>query len=87
MDEEDRYLEPRFAALATAKLGYLIWPADKPVPWSDAECAAFVRGQMVRWRLTADKLLCEMPGKAEVDNGYALQWYAQGIPAMAVRDR
>jgi hypothetical protein len=26
-----------------------MWPSDEPFPWSDAHCAAAVRGYQVRW--------------------------------------
>jgi len=76
MAYDDRYPEPRFAALGTLRPGSLTWPADKPFPWSDAECAAFFRGHKVRWPLSVDELLRELPGKVELDDGYAVQWIA-----------
>jgi hypothetical protein len=69
-------LEERFAELGSVRPGYVVWPADTPFPWSDAECAAFVRGHMVRWPLSIECLLRDLPGKVELDDGYAVQWNA-----------
>ena len=66
-------LDERFAALGTVRQGTFTWPADKPFPWSDAECAAFVRGHMVYWPLSMDEMIAELPGKVEMVNRYAVQ--------------
>lgn len=69
-------LEERFAVLGTVRPGRFTWPADKPFPWSDAECAAFVRGHLVKWPLPLDDLVEHLPGRVELENGYAVQWSA-----------
>ncbi|UEM18492.1 hypothetical protein JL100_015330 [Skermanella mucosa] len=48
----------------------LVWPADKPFPLSDGQCAALVRGHMVRWGGTVDEYLTELPGKYELVDGF-----------------
>lgn len=76
MDEapKPRELEERFKALGTVKQGYFTWPADEAFPWSDAECAAFVMGHLVKWPGTIDDLITKMPGKIELSGGYAMQY-------------
>lgn len=36
MTEPDPPLDPRFEALGTVKPGWATWPAENPLPWSDA---------------------------------------------------
>ena len=69
-------LDERFAILGTVRQGYFTWPADRPFPWTDAECAAFVRGHMVRWPLDFDAYHRLLPGKVEMVNGFLVQWNA-----------
>ena len=69
-----RELEQRFKDLGTVRQGYFTWLADEPFPWTDAECAAFVMGHLVKWQLTIDDLVTKLPGKVELDQGYAMQW-------------
>ena len=69
-------LEERFAALGTVRQATFTWPADKPFPWSDAECAAFARGHMVYWPLSMDELITELPGRVELVDRHAAQWNA-----------
>jgi hypothetical protein len=45
------------------------WPEDKPLPLTDAECAALVRGAMVRWRGTFDDFML-LPGRYEMIDGW-----------------
>jgi hypothetical protein len=64
------------AAAATAISGDIresgfMWPSDKPFPWSDADCAAAVRGYEVRWPLSRDEFYL-LRGKWEMVNGYAV---------------
>lgn len=66
-------LEERFAALGTVKPGWVPWPADKPFPWSDAECAAFVRGHKVKWPGTFEDFMEHLPGRVEMIEGYLSQ--------------
>ena len=47
-----------------------VWPADKPFPLTDAECAALVRGYKVRWRGEFDDFLEHLPGKYEMTDGF-----------------
>ena len=49
------------------------WPADKPFPLTDAECAEIVRGGMVRWRGTRDEFFL-LPGKYEMSKGWMYLW-------------
>ena len=67
-------VEERFASLATVRANGFTWPRDMPFPWTDAECAAFVRGYQVHWPLDLDTMLANLPGKVEMDEGYAVQW-------------
>lgn len=80
MDESSEHqpapLDERFAALGTVRQGYFTWPADREFPWSDAECAAFVRGHMVKWPLSLDEFVTLLPGKVELVDGHAVQWNA-----------
>jgi hypothetical protein len=62
--------DPRFAALGTVRQGHSPWPEDKPFPWSDAECAAFIRGHFVQWPLTMNDFLESFPCSAEMLDGY-----------------
>lgn len=67
-------VEPRFEALGTVRSGLGgCWPIDKPFPWTDAECAAFVRGHQVKWPLTLEEFFL-LPGKIEMTDGYAVLW-------------
>mgnify|MGYP000915975673 FL=1 len=66
-------LEERFAALGTVRQGSFTWPESKPFPWSDAECAAFVRGHKVYWPLSMDELVDELPGRVEMVDRHAVQ--------------
>ena len=50
----------------------IVWPADKPFPLTDAECAALVRGHLVRWPGTIGEYLTELPGKYELSGGYLM---------------
>lgn len=51
------------------------WPADKPFPLTDAECAELVRGGAVRWRGTFDDFDL-LPGKYEMIDGWIYLWRA-----------
>lgn len=62
-------LEPRFIALGTVRQGDNTWPAHIAFPWSDAECAAFVRGHEVKWPLGID-LFWLLPGHVEMTDGH-----------------
>ena len=46
-----------------------VWPDDKPLPLTDAECARLVRGHPVRWRGTPDEAL-GLPGTYEMMDGW-----------------
>lgn len=71
-DDTPPPVEDRFAALGTVLPQWGSWPADKPFPWSDAECAAFVRGYAVKWPLTMDAFF-ELPGRIEMVRGHLIQ--------------
>ncbi len=72
-DLGDDGLEPRFRELGTVRPGWAAWPSDKPFPWSDAECAAFVRGHFVKWPHGIGELWYLLPGHVELIDGYAVQ--------------
>lgn len=75
MDGDQSRLDERFRDIDTIRPGLSVtWPVDKPFPWSDAECAAFVRGHRVRWPLSMDELVDELPGRVEMYGGFAQQW-------------
>jgi hypothetical protein len=48
-----------------------MWPADRPFPWSDLECAAAVRGYEVKWPGTMDEFFL-LRGLWELADGYAV---------------
>lgn len=75
MAADDQRLDDRFRSIATIRPGQSVtWPLDKPFPWTDLECAAFCRGHQVKWPLSMDELIDELPGKVELVGGYAQQW-------------
>jgi hypothetical protein len=57
--------------LAIRPSGFM-WPADKPFPWSKAECKAAVLGYEVKWPGDFDDFLRLLRGKWEMSDGYAV---------------
>jgi hypothetical protein len=70
-------LDERFRGNENIRPGRSVtWPVGKPFPWTDQECAAFCRGHQVKWPLSMDELIDELPGRVEMIKGYAQQWNA-----------
>lgn len=48
-----------------------MWPADKPFPWTEAQCKAAVLGYEVKWPGDFDDFFTLVRGKWEMSDGYA----------------